>query len=146
MCIVGLIVVLLAIVLLAVITFVKTAVITLPWTISATVLGALAGTSLTFWTLTDPQRRWVMACILSIAMTCGAGFTLVWAVPMEAPPQPQGMENLIDLPVPTQVMIDEHFPYHLGIWSLFSGAISICALSMLQKRFDKLRRRESKLP
>ena len=144
MCVVGLILVSLAMVLLAIIAFVKTAVIALPWTLSATVLGTLAGTSLTSWTLTDPQRRWVLACILSIAITFGAGFALVWAWPMEAPPQPQGMENLVELPVPTQEVIDKHFPCHLGIWSLLSGAISALALSMQQRPFDKFNHRENK--
>lgn len=138
MCIVGLVLVLLAMVLLAIIAFVKTAVIALPWTISASVLGIVVGTSLAFWPVTDPRRRWVLACILSIVITFGAGFALVWIVPMEAPPQPQGMENLVELPVPTQEIIDQHLPYHLGIWSLFSGAISVWTLSMLQKPVDKV--------
>ena len=145
MCVIGLIVLLLIMVIMAVLAFVKTALIALPWTISATILGVLAGVLLTFWTIHESRQRTIYASLLSMVITFAAGYVLLWLVPIEAPPQHEGIEKLMELPVPTLDVIQQHFPVHLGIWSLLGGAASALGISAIQRRFGKIEQRENQL-
>jgi hypothetical protein len=121
---------LLAVVIYALVaTFVESARVLMPWTITATLLGGLVTLALT--RLLRPRIgpvRLAVALPATIALTLGFGY-LAWAVhpPSPAPPKPKQdiVEFLFTFPEPrvTKEDLFSMLPVHLTISGLLGGMI-----------------------
>lgn len=114
------IVVILIICLLA--AFVKSALILLPWTITAAVLAGLSGMGLAMLTKKSRATGATVSVLSSFVLTFGFGYLGYWFIRPLAPSQKHGWEAVLDLPNPSQADLTNMFPLHLGITAI------LCAL------------------
>jgi hypothetical protein len=112
-----------ALILLLVIVFVKSALILLPWTITAMVLAGLSGVAL--GKLVDHSRKLaaIVGIISSLVLTIAFGYLGYWLIPPTAPPQKQGYEILLALPEPSQADLRQMLPIHLTISAVLSALV-----------------------
>lgn len=113
-------------ILLLLILFVKSAVILLPWTLSAMVLGGLSGIALGKLTTQSNRKGILIGVVSSMILTLTFGLAFYYLAPPKPPPPNEGWEVLLETPEPTQEDLQKMFPIHLGIVSVL-GAIFVSA-------------------
>ncbi len=104
------------------VAFVKSALILLPWTITAAVLAGLSGMGLGMLAKTSRASGTAISVLSSFGLTFGFGYLGNWLIHPLAPEQKHGLEAVLDLPNPSQADLSNMFPIHLGITAV------LCAL------------------
>lgn len=131
MCMIAFLVFVLTMIVLATVAFVKTALIALPYTLSAAILSVIAGLAAHRFTVGDAVKRSIYCGIAAIALTFGLGYVFKSAIPINPVPK---KADLMSFPEPDLEKINEHFPSHLAIWSLLAG----CTTTLITYPRDKV--------
>ena len=105
-----------ALILLLVTIFIKSALVVLPWTATATVVAGLAAFQLGIRVGRTPARRAAMGALGTLALAFAFGYLGYGVVPPSVPPPKKGFAELTELPEPTADDLRQMFPIHLAIW------------------------------
>lgn len=119
-----LLIILACLILLLLILFVKSALLLLPWTLSAMVLAGLSGVAAGKLATQSEKKGVLIGAATSMVLTFAFGFGLYYFSPPKAPAPNEGWEILLETPEPTQEQLQKMFPIHLAIVSVL-GAIFV---------------------
>ncbi len=110
-------------ILLLLITFVQSALILLPWTVGATMVGALAGIGLGRLVGRSRATGALVSVVACFTLTIGLGYLAYALVPPKAPPQKKGLEEIMSMPTPSQDALWGTLPIHLSISAILGSVI-----------------------
>ena len=118
--------------------FVKSAIVLLPWTVTASALGGLLGLAVGKGLLQRVERGAAHGASFatSFVLTYIFGYVGWWLNPPTAAPQPSNWwDALMTMPQPSQADLWDTFPVHLGIAGIVAALI---ALSLLRREPETL--------
>lgn len=120
-----LIVFMLFVAVMQIIVFVETAVVVLPWTVTATLVAAILAVQFAKIQGRDSRHRASIAAIATFALTLALGFLGYAAIPPSAPSSPDARRAVLwGLPETTREEVRRMFPVHLSIWALGGASVS----------------------
>lgn len=143
MCAILILALLLVVVLIGFLIFVKTAVILLPWSLSAAALAMLTGVLVGRFVLQSakPQFAMPVSIAATFVLTLALGYSACSLVPPKVPPAAPPKHDLrdaFDLPRPSQEKLEQHIPTHLAIAALLSAAAVTLFWPAVVRRNDDL--------
>jgi hypothetical protein len=103
--------------------FVQSAVVLLPWTLPAAVLGSVFGFVSAKLIGRERLTGAAVGVVSSLILTLVIGFLSYKLTPPKAPLQKQGFEALLSPPVPTLQDLQQNFPVHLCISAVLSALV-----------------------
>ncbi|MFT3882785.1 MAG: hypothetical protein QM703_24420 [Gemmatales bacterium] len=103
--------------------FVKSALVLLPWTISAGVLAGLSGVGLGKVVGRTKVTGATISVLASFALTIVFGYLGYWLITPPGAAPKQGLEQLLTMPEPTQKDLLEMLPIHLVIVGIITAII-----------------------
>jgi hypothetical protein len=109
--------------LLFLVLFVKSALLLLPWTLTAGVLAGVAGIGLGKQAGRSRASATAVRVGTTLLLTFAFGYLACWLVPPTAPAPKQGVEALLEVPEPRQADLWQMLPVHLGIVSVLSALV-----------------------
>ncbi len=112
--------------------FVNTAMILLPWTIPATVLGVLAGFTVGANAPISVTTRRLMGGFITFVAVLGLGYAGLAIVPPKAP-QPVAASDPLQLFPLNEKSLSETVPIHMGISAAIGAIGVVIALSAMKK-------------
>jgi hypothetical protein len=112
-----------AAILLLLVLFAKSALVLLPWTITAAVLAGLCGIGLGRLAGLSRPIGAVLSVVTSIILTLVFGFLGYRLVPPTPPPPKEGLEALVSAPEPTRQDIRDMLPVHLCIVAVVGAMV-----------------------
>lgn len=110
-------------ILLSLVIFVKSALLLLPWTGTAVVLAGLSGVQLGKLAGRSQASRAAVSVASSLVLTVAFGYLGYWLLPPAAPPQKQGLQELLEFPDPTQADLLQMLPIHLAIVGVMGSLV-----------------------
>ena len=120
MCLITLVAAMILIALLGIVSFVKTAVIVLPWTALSAVIAAAVSIAAVRRLVPEATWRIGISMLTACLMTIAIGY-LTWSLfPIQY--EPAESVNPLEWPEPTAEQVIKHFPRHLFAWSMISAA------------------------
>jgi len=126
MCAILLLAAVIVVVIVAFVVFVQTAMILLPWSLSAGALAVLLGLLLgkLLSRSAVPQIAMPAGLFATAVLTLTIGYLGCSLIPPQVPPAPQRTGDLRDafeMPPPSQEKLNEHIPTHLTIAAMLSA-------------------------